>query len=278
MVLKEKHFIAVLASYHPKSSQIAALARRLNLGLDAMVFVDDNEVELEEVARALPQLHCVRFPTREEDLPGFFDQLGVLFAREGERVTEEDRQRTVLYRRRLEGMLPEDHAGADITDFLQSLRMELTLADRTQGDRTRAVQLINKTNQFNLNGRRWAAEEIGTLLAAGGRLICSSLSDRSGSHGEITACLIGPDQVIESWVMSCRVFQRRVEYAFLLALLDRGIRPVGCRFSATDRNEPIRQFLADPAFGPPSDGLVAFDAETFRRLHGADLTLFEVRG
>src|SRR5205807_9392025 len=94
-------------------------------------------------------------------------------------------------------------------------RMTLTIHDRTRGDRARAVQLIDKTNQFNLNGRRYTDEDIGKILNAGGRLFGVTLSDRTGSHGEILACLIGADGVVQALVMSCRVVRRRVAYAFL---------------------------------------------------------------
>jgi len=276
MVLRADDFVAVLASYHAKSAQIASLATSLNLGLDSFVFVDDNEVEIEEVSRALPAVRCVKFPSREDDLPGFLGQLAAHFAREVS--TAEDADRTALYRRRLVGIVPEGASGADIRDFLESLGMRLELTDRSQGDRTRVVQLINKTNQFNLNGRRWSDEEVGEVLARGGRLFGASLSDRSGSHGEIIACLLGPSGIVEAWVMSCRVFQRRVEYGFLLGLLDRGVRPVALRFAATERNEPAVQFLGGLGSGPPSNGLLPFDSSAFSARYRADADLFEARG
>lgn len=276
MVLKADDFVHVLAGYGAKSSQIDSLARRLDLGLGSFVFVDDNEVELAEVSRALPEVACLQFPRREDDLPELLAALSARFGRDS--LTAEDRERTALYRRRLEGMIPEGDSGADIRDFLACLEMRLVIRDRSTGDRARAVQLINKTNQFNLDGRRWKDEEIGRILDAGGRLVGATLHDRSGSHGEIIALLIGPDGLVESWVMSCRVFQRRVEYAFLLALLARGIEPQAFRYSATDRNEPLTRFLREPGFGPPTAGLVSFDPDRFRAEHQVDLQLFEISG
>lgn len=276
MVLKEDDFVAVVASYHAKSAQVRELASRLNLGLDAFVFVDDNPVELAEVELELPQVERMAFPTRDEDLPALLAQLSARFARA--EVTDEDRQRTELYRRRLASMAPAELAGADISAFLRDLDMVLTLHDRTGGDRTRAVQLINKTNQFNLNGRRVSDEEVAAVLAAGGRLFGASLADRTGSHGEILACLVDPDGVVRSLVMSCRVFQRRVEHAFFAWLCQRGLAPAAMDYQRTERNEPIRQFLALPglAGGAPVDGLVPFDAGAFARAAAADLALFRV--
>ncbi len=274
MPLKEDDFVAICASYHAKSAQIRQLAQQLNLGLDAFVFVDDNPVECEEVHQALPAVQVLRFPDRDDGLPGLLDQLSALFGRR--ELTAEDRERTGMYRRRLEGLAPADSDGADLTRFLGDLRMRLIVHDRSQGDRTRAVQLINKTNQFNANGRRWTTEEIEAVLARGGRLLGASLADRSGSHGEIISCLLGPEGTIEALVMSCRVFQRRVESAFLSALTGRGILPTAIRTIATDRNAPFRQFVQDPAFGTGEGDLWPFDARAYADAHQDALALFEV--
>ncbi|MGI9076629.1 MAG: HAD-IIIC family phosphatase [Gemmatimonadaceae bacterium] len=270
MTLRESDFVSIVASYNAKSAQIAEIANRLNLGLDAFVFVDDNPIELAEVSAQLPAVRCVQFPSNDEGIPRLFAELSELFARAA--VTDEDRERTTLYRRRLEGMAPSGAQGADLTAFLRGLDMTLTLHDRTTGDRARAVQLINKTNQFNLNGRRVTDEEVGATLARGGRLYGASLADRSGSHGEILACLIDGDRVIRSLVMSCRVFQRRVEHAFFAWLAGQDSPPTALDFEETERNEPIRQFFRDAAF--QENGLISFDAARFADDHREDVSLF----
>lgn len=274
MPLGEDDFVTVCASYHAKSAQIRQLAQQLNLGLDAFVFVDDNPVEMAEVRDTLPEVRGLAFPTHDEDLPQFLDQLAAVFSRRD--LTAEDRERTALYRRRLEGMAPVELEGGDLTRFLATLQMRLVLHDRTHGDRARAVQLINKTNQFNANGRRWTAAEVDEVLGRGGRLLSGSLADRSGSHGEILACLMGCDGIVEAFVMSCRVFQRRVELAFLVALSDQGIRPVGIRYAGTERNEPFKQFTRDALLGEPENGVLALDAAAFGARHRAVLELFGV--
>ena len=154
--------------------------------------------------------------------------------------------------------------------------MRLIVHDRSQGDRTRAVQLINKTNQFNANGRRWSEEEIAAVLERGGRLFGASLADRAGSHGEIISCLVGPEGIIEAFVMSCRVFQRRVEHAFLVALAARGVRPSGVRYAGTERNEPFRQFVRHPAFGAPTPGRCRSTSAAFAGRNAGVLDLFDV--
>jgi FkbH-like protein len=273
MPLSARDFVAVRASYEAKSGQIRDLAERLNISLDAVVFVDDNAIELEEVRTSLPQVRVLAFPSRDEALPPFLDTLAGAFGHR--EVTTEDRQRTELYRRRADGMAPSTAAGADLTAFLASLAMRLDFHDRSHGDRARAVQLINKTNQFNANGRRWSDEEIAALLDGGGRLVTVSLSDRTGSHGEIAACLMDPVGVVEAMVLSCRVFQRRVEHAFLATLIERGEPVTAVRFSITARNEPFRQFISDDAFAATRDGLLSFDAARWADRHRSSVELFE---
>ncbi|MGH7624868.1 MAG: HAD-IIIC family phosphatase [Gemmatimonadaceae bacterium] len=265
MTLHVDDFVVIVASYSAKSSQIREIARQLNLGLDSFVFVDDNPIEIEEVSAALPDITAVRFPPRDDTLPVFFADVAALFRRPV--ITAEDTERTAMYRRRLDGMVPVQGDGADLTGFLRGLGMSLTIHDRSSGDRTRAVQLINKTNQFNLNGRRVTDDEVGAMLSAGGRLYTSMLEDRTGSHGEILSCLIDRDGVIRSLVMSCRVFQRRVEYAFFLWLAGQASAPHALEFARTARNEPITQFFQEPGFEDDAHGIVRIDWNAFARSH-----------
>jgi FkbH-like protein len=272
MLLAEADFVAIIASYHSKSAQIRELAQRLNLGLNSFVFVDDNAVEVAEVSLALPDVRCVTFPHHDDAFAAFLHDLASLFPHR--EITAEDRERTDLYRRRLEGVTPTDLQGADLTRFLQDLKMTLTITDRGRGERTRAVQLINKTNQFNLNGRRVTDEEVGAMLGAGGRLFAATLADRTGNHGEVLTCLVAPDGTIASFVMSCRVFQRRVEYAFLAWLAAQPNPPVGLQWASTPRNAPFQQFLHDVTGSVNGAGVVRLDPAAVSARYAQDLALF----
>ena len=154
--------------------------------------------------------------------------------------------------------------------------MRLLLHDRSGSDRARAVQLINKTNQFNLNGRRVTDDEVAATLSAGGRLLTATLEDRTGNHGEILAILINGDGLVTSFVLSCRVFQRQVERAFCAWLAQQPSPPVALCFAPTERNEPFQMFLRDPAFEPAAAGRVAWDAAAYAKAHAEELTLFEL--
>ena len=273
MPLKIADFVAIRAGYRAKSDHVRELAESLNLGADSVVFIDDNPVELAEVASAVPGITCQAFPGKDEDLPAFLDSLALLFDRRS--VTAEDVERTEMYRRRVATQPPTE--GVGLMDFLNGLDMVLTLRDRTNDDWTRAHQLINKTNQFNLNGRRLDESQVATVLAEGGRMFTAMLDDRTGSHGEIIACLIDRGGRVHALVMSCRVFQRRVEYAFLLWLLSHWQGPaLSFAFSATERNEPLRIFLADPAFADCGE-FWTLNGAAFTATRATDLSLFTIR-
>ena len=280
MTLKRDDFVAVLASYQPKSSQIESLARHLNLGLENFVFVDDNPVELHEVQSALPQLTTVQFPDSANDLPELTRQLGQLFSRT--HVTEEDLSRTDLYRVSLAGLAPTKAKGADITAFLQQLAMRLIVREPGLGNSARALQLVNKTNQFNLNGQRLDIDTLRQHFNNGARLFTAILEDRFGTHGEILACLIARDGTVETLVMSCRVFQRRVESAFLTRLNQLLHYPnISLRFQRTAKNVPMLQFLRlllgkQDGEPDPGDGLVVIEPPSLSAVCDESLALFAV--
>jgi FkbH-like protein len=273
MPLKNDDFVVIRAGYGAKSKHVRALAENLNLSVRSIVFIDDNPVELAEVTSAIEGITCQAFPTKDEDLPVFLDRLAQLFDRKN--VTVEDAERTEMYHRRMASQPPAE--GVGLENFLKSLGMVLTLRDRTNDDWQRAHQLINKTNQFNLNGRRMDELQVAAVLAEGGRMFTATLEDRTESHGEIMACLVDRNGRIQALVMSCRVFQRRVEYAFLLWMLSYWKGPeLSFAFSFTERNEPLRNFLADSAFSDCGE-YWTLEATDFIASHSADLSLFTIR-
>jgi FkbH-like protein len=275
MIMVDEDFVAVIASFNAKSTQIDVLAEKLNLGLDSIIYVDDNPVEIEEVSCQLPAVECILFPGNVDQFPTFVDELRAYFSKRN--FTPEDSERTSMYRRRAASIVPGETKGADLHKFLKSLNMKLSIHDRSTGDRERCVQLINKTNQFNLNGVRINDDEVSDVLAEGGYLFGARLEDRTGDHGEILSCLIDSQGIIQSLVMSCRVFQRRVEHALLNWLAGQvDINISGLSFRATERNQPSCNFFILEGFTKVGENLVLFDADVFRKAHQEDLQLVEV--
>ncbi|MDC0225488.1 HAD-IIIC family phosphatase [Gammaproteobacteria bacterium] len=238
-----EEFVSISASYNPKSSKIREISESINIGLSDFVFIDDNPIEIEEVQSILDEVICISFPSETNAFPIFLDQLHAIFSLNN--ITEEDADRTELYKRMKQSSFQSSNKASDITGFLKSLSMEMTIEEKNSENNQRAVQLINKTNQFNLNGIRRSKEDCDELISNGARLISASLKDKNGDHGEVIVILIDDNSRALSYVMSCRIFQRKAEYAFLFQIFKMGIQKLFLDYKETQRNEPFRMFLSD---------------------------------
>ena len=232
----------VEAHWSPKSESVGRIIRTWNIGADAVVFVDDSALELAEVAESHPGIETLQF--RKDDPASVLELLWTLRRRFGKsEISEEDRLRADSLR----NSVPAEGITQD--DFLARAEATVTFDVRNPPPDERALELVNKTNQFNLNGIRYSAAEWSTLLQAPGAiLLVVSYTDRFGPLGRI-AVLAGrrvEDEVhVELWVMSCRAFSRRIEHKCLEYIYDAfDAKALIFNFRATERNSPLREFLA----------------------------------
>lgn len=243
MPLALADFSAFVASYDLKSKAIQQIVAELNLGLSSVVFVDDNPVEIAEVSSALPEVTCLPFPNQLDDVAGLLDALANEF--DAKVVTEEDSRRGELYRIRRAAQNEKNEA-VSLESYLNNLQMKLEIKVNQKVDLERSVQLINKTNQFNVNGIRRSQADVEACLLEGGALFSASLADKFGDHGDILTCLIDNKGVIINLVMSCRVLQRKVEHAFFYWLTQKtGVKLQAVQYVPTERNTPIGLFLKE---------------------------------
>ncbi len=210
---------------------------------DTVVFVDDSPMEVAEVQGAFPEMECLVFP--KDDYPALWELLGHLRNRFGKNsISEEDSLRLQSIRDSSvfrEGTAAEDNA---LDDFLQNANGRLTFQLGKRDEDVRAFELINKTNQFNLNGNRYNEAAWSRLLQDSRTyLVTVSYQDKFGKLGRI-AVLIGKlsaqQFVVESWVMSCRAFSRRIEFHCLQYLFDKfAVAEIVFELQATGRNGPL---------------------------------------
>lgn len=244
MVLRPDAFAARRINWAPKHENIREIAEELNLGLDSFVFWDDSPQERQLVKEMLPQVTVPDFPERKEELaPAMAEIYREYFARPA--VTEEDRARTAQYaanaaRRELQG-----NAGS-FEGYLKQL--EIVAVRVNPGKHMeRMVQLLNKTNQFNLTTRRYTQGQLSQLReAADRRIYLYSVSDRFGDNGVVAAAMAdcsGGIPVLTDFVMSCRVMGKNIEYA-LIEDIERDLRESGYErlrgiFIPTAKNMPV---------------------------------------
>jgi FkbH-like protein len=253
MVLSLDDISARQINWNPKSDGIRAIAAELNIGVDSLVFVDDNAFELAEVASALPELRCLQVPDELAALPTLLSGSG-LFRRI--RVSGEDRHRTEMMRaeaRRRSELETMDH-----DQFLASLELCVTVVPVAEEHITRVAQLTNKTNQFNLTTIRRDENQIRGLVASENTDVYAiRVTDRFGDYGMVGVAVVERDRetsTIETLLLSCRVLARGVESAFLAAIADDAVahgstRLVG-RYEPTPKNSQVATFYADHGFEP----------------------------
>ncbi len=272
MVLRLDDFATFRAGWENKSAVIASIAAELDLGLDALVFLDDSPLERAEVQSLHPQVAVPDMPRDASDYPEVLER-GRYF--EVVALSDEDRRRTETYRSR---SAARDLAASstDVESFLRDLQMRGDFRPFRAVDHPRVVQLSNKTNQFNLTTRRTTLAEVEERAADPAWFTRTlRLSDRLGDHGLVVVLqgrLDGEDLVLDNWLMSCRVLQRGVE-AFVLNEIARDARELGARrlrasYERTERNGMVADL-------GPRLGMTVDDADETRAAWSLDLATFE---
>ncbi|MFO1272805.1 MAG: HAD-IIIC family phosphatase [Rubrivivax sp.] len=253
MALKLEDIACFVANWNDKAENLREIARTLNIGLDSLVFVDDNPAERARVREALPMVAVPELPddpslyVRALAAPGYFEAVA---------FTREDSQRAASYAANAQrGGLRE--AATSMDDFLRGLEMTVVHGPVGALELERSTQLINKTNQFNTTGRRYAADEVARLVTdPTGLSLQLRLTDRFGDNGLVSVMLLraaGTDVLdIEIWVMSCRVFGRQLEDEAMNIAVElaraRGARALTARFVPTDRNGVVAGLYAGLGF------------------------------
>lgn len=267
--LKWDDFAATRINWEPKSENIRSIAQELNLGLDAVVFIDDREFEREEVRRRCPEVIVPDLPEAPELRLGYLQRLG-LFPQAVESETDRLRSAHFLREKTRQELQAEFE---DYTDYLKSLEMKATVETLSPRNLERVLQLSHRSNQFNLLTHRYRREELHRKMEEADRSwLIVHLKDRIGDYGligVIEAGVDGEEARIENWFMSCRVLQRQVEVFMLNQLAgqlrSRGIIRLMGVYSPTSKNQLVRQLLPDLGFSPTgADGNWMLDLKEFR--------------
>jgi FkbH-like protein len=256
MVLKREDIACFVANWTDKAANIREIAAMLNIGLDSLVFADDNPAERAIVRRELPMVAVPELPEDPTLWPSTLAAAGYF---ESLRLTKEDLERSGQYQANLRRSSMMASA-TDLEGYLRSLEMRAIWSRFDRVGQARTVQLINKTNQFNLTTRRVTDEEVAALIEDERALTLQiRLTDTFGDNG-IIAIVIGNfepgtrDIRIDTWLMSCRVLGRRMEEE-TLNLVARQARALGARrligvYRPTAKNGMVRDHYRKLGFAP----------------------------
>lgn len=271
MLLREDHIAVFQANWSDKATNIKSIANELSLGLDAMVFLDDNPMERDLVRQMLPQVAVPELPAdpalyvRTLMAAGYFETIT---------FSEEDRKRADFYQDNAKRVALQASAG-DLDSYLASLNMEIFFAPFDATGRKRIAQLISKSNQFNLTTRRHSEADVAELEEDPETFTLQvRLTDAFGDNGMISVIVCRPrgdeDWEIDTWLMSCRVLGRRVEQMVLRELL-RAARRHGKKrligvYIPTERNALVVDHYAKLGFAPmasaEADGRTSWELDT----------------
>lgn len=253
MVLRRSDIACFVANWQDKATNLRHIAETLNIGLDALVFVDDNPAERQLIRRELPMVHVPELP---EEPAAYVACLSVAGYFEAIELSAEDAQRTALYRANAEREAVRQ-SSTDLQGYLEGLKMQLVWDMFAAGGQKRIAQLINKTNQFNLTTKRYTEAEVASIASDPDAVTMQlRLTDVHGDNGMI-GVVIGYRQangtlLIDTWLMSCRVLGRGVEQATLNLLCQRAIE-LHCTsligiYKPTAKNGMVREHYGQLGF------------------------------
>jgi FkbH-like protein len=229
---------------------IVELAQALDIGVDSIVFIDDNPVEREAIRTALPEVTVPEFPADTCELASFFERVykDCFFTLES---TEEDRKRTEAYLANAR-RAAERTVATSIDEFLAGLRTKIFFTRACDEDLPRAAQLTQKTNQFNLTTRRYTEQELRALqMTPGTEVFIASVADKYRDNGKVFVSIVRRESLdtaeLDTFLMSCRVVGRFIEDQILDQLVKDlradGLSRLRVQFIPTRKNAPARAFI-----------------------------------
>lgn len=251
LILPRKAIYPIEAHWSAKSASVRRILEMWNIGADAVVFIDDSPMELAEVKTLFPEIECILFPKGDpQAIFELFYRLRDLFGKSA--ITEEDSIRRDSIRRSY-SLAKEQRSTSDASgmpeDFLAQAEAEITFNTLKDPLDPRALELINKTNQFNLNGKRHTDASWNSYMRQPETFLeVVSYKDKYGPLGKI-AVLAGRQNgtiiTLDYWVMSCRAFGRRIEQRSIQELFERwSTDEIIFDFQVTAKNGPIRDYLS----------------------------------
>ena len=255
-VLKPEDFVSIKANWDPKSKNLVDIANELNLGVDSLVFVDDNPAEREIIRQqvkgaAVPEITVPEEYIKIIDKSGFFEVT---------KISSDDLEKSKMYKENAErknAMM----TFSSYDDYLKSLEMRAEIKPFSELYMSRISQLTNKSNQFNLTTKRYTQSEIEEISKDDNYIdIYGKLEDKFGDNGVVSVVIgnkKGDNLDIDLWLMSCRVLKRDMEFAMMDTLVEKAkmlnISTINGYYYPTAKNNMVKEFYKDLGFDKLSE-------------------------
>jgi FkbH-like protein len=268
MPLSLDDFTIRRVNWSTKSENICSLAESLNLGLDSIVFIDDNPFEIEQVRHAFPVVDCYRFPaSAPENGLTLLHSVAHLSAWQ---LTSEDKAKTALYAQEVQRQEVQSKSRT-LEEYLKSLDLRLEYGINRKSELARISQLTNKTNQFNLTTRRYSELDMEDLMREH-KVYDFRIIDKYGDMGIVGICIL-KDQHIDTFLMSCRALGREVESTMLKIICDTNAhRRLTAEYIKSAKNQMVESFYVKNGFR------LEIEAESVKHFHldGGPTPLFAI--
>jgi FkbH-like protein len=258
MVLNESHFSSIKINWNDKVSNIKQIVEELNIGLDSIVFLDDDKVNQEFVKSILPDVFVPELP---EDPSMYSKYLQNLIQFSTLKITNEDKQRGKMYaQQKIRNELKV--SSPDLTTFLKKLNLKISIKKVDAFSLPRVSQLILKTNQFNLTTKRYQESEINLMINDPNFFMgYVNVKDKFGDNGITGVFIIKKESkkiwVIDTFLLSCRVMGRDIEKGMFVYIVNeakkQNIDQIKSKFIPTQKNKPIEDFLPNCNFKKDTD-------------------------
>lgn len=257
MELNKKDITMFIANYNDKASNIKHIAETLNLGLDSFIFVDDSSIECDLVKKKLPEVMVLNLSN--QDPSDFVEIVENTYPFYFKKVTKEDLNRIESYKQ-IALLNTKSKSSSDLDEFLKDLQPKILIKKVDKDSVERSSQLIAKTNQFKFNSKLFSQKD---LVSKKINSICISFKDKFHNYGIIGSLVYKISKKdrslhIENWVLSCRVFSRRIEncvFDFLRSIAKKNhLNKISFDFVLTKKNIYLQNFLKEIGFNANKNG------------------------
>ena len=252
MILREKHFASIQINWDDKAQNIKQIAEEINIGLNSIVFFDDDKLNQERIKQEFPEVLTVDMPNDPSQYSSILTNLNDFNALQR---TEEDTKRGVMYAQQRQRKQFENTV-SNLDQFLKQMDIKVKIKQSNGFLIPRISQLTLKTNQFNLTTRRYQEEEIRKFSKDENFEVgCAQVLDKFGDNGITGAYIVKKNEtnwILDTFLLSCRVMGRGVEDAMLSHILkdakNNSIEEFKAEFIPTLKNKPAENFLSDFGF------------------------------